>query len=91
MFLNQRENVTAALVQADLRNAAVAQETYYMQYGTYTTSMTALQSAGYSPSSTVTVTAVSTGSISYCLQGSAPDSQTYHYDSLTSALAPGPC
>jgi Tfp pilus assembly protein PilE len=91
VYLNQRENASSALVQSELRNAAVAQETYWVEYGTYASDVTSLQSAGYTPSSSVSITTASMGPSSYCLQGSAANSATYHYDSTTSSLSEGPC
>ncbi len=90
VFLNQRSNANDASVQAELRNAAVAEETYYMTKGSYTSDMAALQTAGYRPSANVTVTATVSAAGDYCLEGAAPNATTYRYDS-SAGLLPGTC
>ncbi len=90
VFLNQRSNATDASVQAELRNAATAEEAYYMTKGSYTSDMAALQTAGYRPSANVTVTATVSAAGDYCLEGVAPNATTYRYDS-SAGLLPGTC
>lgn len=90
VFLNQRSNANEASVQAELRNAATAEEAYYMTKGSYTSDMAALQTAGYRPSANVTVTATVSAAGDYCLEGVAPNATTYRYDS-SAGLLPGTC
>jgi type IV pilus assembly protein PilA len=67
VFLSQRERGWRAQMQSDLRNAAVAMETYYTDEGTY--SAAGLNAAfGFSQTTDVTVTAPVATDTTYCLQ-----------------------
>jgi len=50
-----RERVYLAVMKSDLRNMAVAQESYFYDYLVYAGSATALQDGGWEPSEDVTV------------------------------------
>ena len=88
--LNGRNEALSAAVQTDLRNAAVAQETYFTTNQTYTVNLDNLQSLGFVPSPGVTIRIVTAGPSSYCMEGSASESATFRYDS-SSGLAEGTC
>ncbi len=70
VFLNQRERAWRGAVQSDLRNAAVAQETYYTDQGAYTAVVADLEARGFNATEAVTVVAstANTGQ-DYCLAG----------------------
>ncbi len=68
VFLGQRRKAWDANVESDLHNAAVAQLTYYEGAGSYTSQLSELLDAGYKESSAVTLTIVSAGSESYCME-----------------------
>lgn len=89
-YLNERNEALSAAVQADLRNAAVAEETYFTTNQTYTVNLDNLQSLGFVPSPGTTIRIVTAGPSSYCMEGSASDSATFRYDS-SSGLAEGTC
>ena len=90
VLLNQRRNAWDAAVQADLRNAATAQETVLTNQGTYTTNMAALVSAGFKFSGgenysggTVPATIIDTanGGNDYCLEALSASTKTFSYSS----------
>jgi type IV pilus assembly protein PilA len=82
-FLNQRKKGWDAASKSELRNAAVAQESYAIEAnGSYTSSATALKVEGFNLSGPFsgtggfTVTLSGTGSTAYCMQAahkSQPD------------------
>ena len=68
MYLSQRQKGWDANVQSDLRNAAVAEESYYTDNSAYTTSVAALTAQGYHQSANITLTAPTGSTTQYCLQ-----------------------
>lgn len=98
VFLNQRKKGWEAAVQADLRNAATAEETVLTESSSYTDSIAALQSAGFKYSdgknydggtALITVADVS-GGLSYCMEATANGGQTFYYSS-PAGLKTGSC
>ncbi len=87
VFLNQRNSAADASVQADLRNAAMVEETVMVNSGAYTTSLSELQAAGFVPSAdSGQVSAYLDGSDGYCLQATSSSGKTFRYvsgDGLT--------
>ena len=77
-------------VQADLRNAATAQEVVYAESQRYTESVAFLRANGFAPTSGAQfqVTADARG---YCVSAFRPGETTYQIDSDESGPAPGPC
>lgn len=94
IFYNQRKRVWDAAVQADLRNAATAQETFLTEAspGPFATSVVELQAVGFRPSSadnyfggTFSMTISADASYSYCLTAR---SATGTYFGRSSTLGP---
>jgi hypothetical protein len=79
-------------VHAQLRNAAVAEETYFTDHETYTRSLKDLGSAGYQPVERVTLAIVSMDVDSYCMSATAVDgSARAYYNSAGNGLTDEPC
>lgn len=94
IFYNQRKRVWDSAVQADLRNAATAQETFLTESnpGPFATTVAELRAVGFRPSSpdnyyggTFTMTIAADASYSYCLTAR---SATGIYFGRSSALGP---
>lgn len=98
VFLNQRKKGWEAAVQADLRNAATAQETVLTESSGYTAEVASLQSAGFKYSDgknysggTALISVVSVnGGLSYCMQATANGGTTFRYSSPL-GLGTGTC
>ncbi len=89
VFLNQRRNAWDAAVQADLRNAATAQETVLTNTGLYSSSIATLQSAGFKYSgaenysnntANVDASDVVAGN-TYCMDAVSASGTTFQYSS----------
>lgn len=89
VFLNQRRNAWDAAVQADLRNAATAQETVLTNTGLYSSSIASLQSAGFkysgaenyaNNSATIDTDDVNAGN-TYCMQATSASGAVFQYSS----------
>jgi hypothetical protein len=79
-------------LQAALRSAATAEETFRAETGTYSTSLSELNGVGYTPSDGVAVMIVRADANGYCLQATHPDlDEPYHLDSSQNSPASGPC
>lgn len=98
VFLNQRQRGWEAAVQADLRNAATAQETVLTSESAYTTSIADLQSVGFKYSdgrnynggtASITVPTANQG-LEYCMTATANGGTQYEYSS-PGGLAEGNC
>ncbi len=95
VFLNQRKKGWESAVQADLRNAATAQETVLTESSSYTTVISVLQAAGFKYSDgknynggTAVISVVSAnGGLSYCMQAAANGPKTFSYSSPTGLTA----
>ncbi len=89
VFLNQRASGWDAAVQADLRNAATAQETVLTAESNYTSSITALNSAGfkfsgdgnYKADSAAFGTITFVAGDSYCMDAVSQSDKTFKYSS----------
>lgn len=68
MYLSQREKGWESNAKSDLRNAAVAQESYFTDNDSYTANNADLEVEGWNPSSDVTLAVVSADTTSYCMQ-----------------------
>ncbi|MDQ1712511.1 MAG: type pilus assembly protein PilA [Frankiaceae bacterium] len=75
-FLSQRKKGWEAAAKSELRNAAVAQESYFTEAATYTTTLgsatttppTGLVGEGFNPSTTnITLNLKSASSVAYCM------------------------
>ena len=98
VFLNQRKKGWDAQAKSDLRNAAVAEETWLTDNGSYTNSTANLNTDGFKNTPGVTFSVVSvrpagTGTDSYCLKAVSASTNAFYYDSaaggLTTPLAAG--
>jgi type IV pilus assembly protein PilA len=72
VFLSQRERAWTAAVESDLRNAAVAMETYYTDNGDYNVAdAVALEAFGFAQTTDVSLTGWPTtaNAQAYCLAG----------------------
>lgn len=91
VFLNQRKKGWDAAVQADLRNAATAEETVLTEDGVYTTSILQLSTPGgfkQSPTANYdatasTITATTNAGTSYCLSAKSASGKYFWYDSAS--------
>ena len=89
VFLNQRQKGWDSAVQADLRNGATAQETYFTENSKYTESVAALTAANIglklsgdgnyatNAATSFTINTTSTDDDSYCLQGVSKSGKTF--------------
>ena len=68
MYLSQRQKGWDSNVQSDLRNAAVAEESYFTDNSVYTTDVAQLTSQGYHMSANVVLTAPVGVATGYCLR-----------------------
>ena len=91
-FLNQRQNGWKAAVKSDLKNAAIAAESYATDQsnGSFATLTTALLDTqrGTGKTAAVTVTVAAKGKTGYCLQGvhaDLPATDIFYYNSLVGA------
>ena len=82
MYLSQREKGWNANIRSDLRNAAVAQESYYTDHDTYTTTEANLTAEGFNPSADVTITYVVGSATRYCMSAvHSSGGDTFYIDS----------
>ncbi|WP_324287742.1 type IV pilin protein [Microcella daejeonensis] len=90
VFLNQRESAWRASVESDLKNAAIAAETYATQNnGSYDALTEAiLETNGYEESDGVTISVVSGDTAGFVLRGEHADldGETRDYDSEDGGL-----
>jgi type IV pilus assembly protein PilA len=69
MYLSQRQKGWDANARSDLRNAAVAQESYFTDNDTYTDNAAdELEDEGWNPSANVELSVESSGTDGYCMQ-----------------------
>lgn len=97
VVVNQSAKGKDSAVEADLRNAATAQETVFTQTGQYTGNVSDLQQAGfiYSEGSnyqggTANIDIVLTGAGTFCIDAVAATGTSFRYESV-SGLAQGSC
>jgi prepilin-type N-terminal cleavage/methylation domain-containing protein len=92
VFLSQREKGVQAGLKSDLKAAATAMETEYVDAGVYTV-LAAPADFKQTEGNTITVK-VPVGGASYCIEGTNPgagDDPTYSYTSATGVIAVGAC
>ncbi len=79
-------------VQTELRNAAVAMESYYTDKTIYTVNIVDLSKFGYKPNDSVIITIPSANSSNYCIEAAARNSATmWHFDSTVGSVEQGSC
>lgn len=82
MYLSQREKGWNANIRSDLRNAAVAQESYYTDHDQYTQTEANLEAEGFNPSADVTITYVVGSTSRYCMSAvHSSGGDTFYIDS----------
>ena len=90
VFLNQRKKGWDAQAKADLKNMATAQETHLTDSGSYTSTLSDLETAGFKKSAdTVTPRAVAADATSYCLSITSKSGSTWRYESGSAIPAIG--
>ena len=97
VFLAQRQRGWDAAVQSDLRFAATTQETVLIESATYTTSMAALQAAGFEYSAagnyagaTAAIAALADGPRTYCFSATSMSGRQFSL-STTHGLREAAC
>lgn len=75
--------------QADLRNAAVAQEVFFTENSTYTLSLADLEATGFVATGAFTI--VRADDTSHCMEAQVGSSSVWSYDSDFGQTFPGPC
>lgn len=81
---------SAAIVRLTLADAAIAEESYHVDAGTYTTDVAKLEENGYDAEPGVELTVVSANRERYCLK-SAGGGHTYYYSSDRGQPSETPC
>ena len=82
VFLNQRQKGYDAAAKSDLKNMAIAEETYLTDNGAYTSTLTDLTGDGFNKSSNVEAwTPTATGATSYVLTDCSRSGKQFKYDS----------
>jgi hypothetical protein len=71
-------HVTEADVNQALRDAATAEETYFSDKGTYTTSVDALAEQGFTAKEPIQVKVLSASRTAYCLEGTGSGITLYY-------------
>lgn len=92
MYLSQRQKGWNANMQSDLRNAAVAEESYFTGNSAYTNVIANLELQGFNPSTNVTLAVASADAAGYCINATyAGYATTYHLDSADGDPQTGTC
>ena len=96
VFLNQRKKGWDAAVQADLRNAVTAEETYLTANGVYTDVVADLQGVGFKYSAdsnyfnnTAAIAATVNGGNNYCLLAQSASGDYFSFGSTTGLVNQG--
>lgn len=91
-FLNQREKAWVSQAESDLKNAAIAAESYAVDHNGSYAGLTAalLEADGFNPTVGVTTTITpAAGGLSYTLVADHANlAQNYTYDSTTGVITP---
>ncbi|MGH2753352.1 MAG: hypothetical protein ACRDLB_02865 [Actinomycetota bacterium] len=86
----QVDKATSVEVEGALRNAAVAEETYFTEALTYTKDLAALQQVGFDPPAGVQVRVMTAGGTSFCIEASTGD-EPMHIGTPEVTPLPGVC
>ncbi|RJQ42843.1 MAG: prepilin-type N-terminal cleavage/methylation domain-containing protein [Gaiellales bacterium] len=68
VYLMQREKAWDAIVESDLHNAALSENTFYTDNQTYTNDIDELLDVGYEQSDDVTLSIISADNEQYCIE-----------------------
>ncbi|MCB0914132.1 MAG: prepilin-type N-terminal cleavage/methylation domain-containing protein [Actinobacteria bacterium] len=90
VFLNQREKGWDAQAESDVRNGAIAEETYFTENGTYAPA-DGLVDWDTSADVTASAVTVSGDGNSYCISATSKSGTTFAMSSETGAPAEGTC
>ena len=96
-FLNQREKGWDAAAKSALKNAAVAQESFFTENNSYTLIEddpdAGIQAEGWNPSDDVTLTVATATATAYCMQAShdAAPTRFWSLSSASGTLAQAAC
>ncbi|MFA5801811.1 MAG: type IV pilin protein [Thermoleophilia bacterium] len=92
MYLSQRQKGWNANMQSDLRNAAVAEESYFTDNAAYTNVIANLELQGFNPSANVTLAVASADAAGYCINATYTGYATrYHLNSTDGDPRTGTC
>jgi type IV pilus assembly protein PilA len=92
VFLQQRNKGYDAAAKSDLKNMAIAEESYLTDFNVYTNSIANLQSEGFNKSSNVsawTATPSADGTSSYVLTDHAASGNDWCYSSTSGTVTKG--
>jgi type IV pilus assembly protein PilA len=82
MYLSQRQKGWNSNVQSDLRNAAVAQESYFTDNSAYTAVVADLAANGYNQSANIVIAVPTANATGYCMEANhTSGGNTYKFDS----------
>jgi type IV pilus assembly protein PilA len=88
--VTQKDKATAIQVEAALRNAATAEQTYFVENQTYTADLAALGQMGFNASDGVEVRVASADATGFCID-SVSAGDPLHIGSPDITLRPGAC
>ena len=86
----QKDKATTVQVEATLRNAAVAEQTYFVDALTYTDDIALLQQAGFNAPAGVEVRIAMADATSFCIDSSSAG-KPIHIGTPEISLQPGAC
>lgn len=90
MFLNQRRGAQDAAAQANVREAATAEQAYRTQNNAYTNVVADLQPFGFNQG-TPLVTIPAAGADTFCVQAVSASTATFHMTQNNGSPQNGPC
>lgn len=79
------------VIASTLRNAATAEESYFLDAGTYTKKMADLVAEGLPSETRVKLRIISASKTRYCLSGEGRAGLVYYYDSKDGKITRTPC
>ena len=87
-FITYRATAIDGQMKSDLKNAAVAMESYFAERQSYPTTVTAITAVGFNPTAGVTLTIDVTSPSSFTLTASAPNGtqSSFTFDSVTGQI-----
>ena len=93
VFLRQREKAWIDQTESALKNAAVAEESYYTDHSSYTDSIADLEAQGLKVPAFVVLEIRSTSPNTYCIEAlhEQLSNRTWHIDSQVGRMREGPC
>ena len=86
----QKDKATTVQVEAALRNAAIAEQTYFVESQTYTDDLALLQQMGFNAPDGVEVRIATADATSFCIDSSSAVDRM-HIGTPQISPQPGPC